>query len=285
MIRGNTKMHAPVRVSVIGANFAGLSAALKLPPAFDVTVFDSKPAFEWLPNIHELVSGVKKPNLLRLPLRERIRAAGHHFVQARVTAIDAAGGRLELESGRTMRFDFCIVAVGGVNNTYGVPGAERNALPFKSADDCTAIHHRLEELANGSGSLRVVVVGGGLEGIETLGEILRGYRDHPGLRIDLVEGSERLLPEGPPAVDQAVRRRVQSMPVVLHTRERVAKVNTRSVVLESGGRIRSDLTIWTGGARPPDLLSNAGLAPSAGRWAPVHSNLVSVDFETGLPRH
>ena len=273
---------ARTRVAIVGGNFAGLSAAAELGPDLDVTVVDPKPAFEWLPNIHELVSGVKTSAALRFPLRERIVAAGHRFVRARVGRIDAPAGLLELESGRPMPFDFCIVAVGGVNSTFNIPGADRHAMPFKSVDECVAIQRRLTQLAARSASFSVVVIGGGLEGIEALGEVLRRFRDQPGIQIDLVEASKRLLPEGPAAVDEAIRRHVETMPVSLHTSERVAKVTPRGVVLASGRRLRSDITIWTGGAQPPEILFKSGLAESTRTWASVRASLFSVAFDNVL---
>jgi NADH dehydrogenase len=53
------------RTVIVGANFAGLTAAMNLPGTFDVTVIDSRPHFEFLPNIHELLSDVKKPQNLQ----------------------------------------------------------------------------------------------------------------------------------------------------------------------------------------------------------------------------
>ena len=49
------------RVVIIGGGFAGLTTALNLDRSFDVTLLDPKPWFEFLPNIHELVSGHKRP--------------------------------------------------------------------------------------------------------------------------------------------------------------------------------------------------------------------------------
>ena len=50
-------------VVIIGANFGGLKAAVSLPKRFNVTVIDPEPYFEFSPNIHELISGLKT-NLL-----------------------------------------------------------------------------------------------------------------------------------------------------------------------------------------------------------------------------
>jgi hypothetical protein len=77
------------RVLILGGGFAGLAAATELrADRFDVTLVDRRRAFEFLPNIHELLSGVKSPELLRLPLDEVVERAGHRFVRDTVTAID-----------------------------------------------------------------------------------------------------------------------------------------------------------------------------------------------------
>jgi NADH dehydrogenase len=77
------------RVLILGGGFAGLAAALELSPdRYEVTLIDRSRWFEFLPNIHELLSGVKTPELLRLPLDRNVRRAGHTFVRDTVTSID-----------------------------------------------------------------------------------------------------------------------------------------------------------------------------------------------------
>ena len=260
-------------VTIVGANFAGLSAALALPSDCDVTVVDPHPWFEWLPNVHELVSGVKRPADLRLPRRQIIERAGHRFIRSRVTGIEPQRGSLRLDDGRRLAFEHCLLAFGGVHDDFGVPGAAKHAMPFKSVAECAAIGTRLRTLASGGGRFSLVIVGGGFEGIEALGEVLRRYRDHPRIAIHVVERAGRLLAEGPRAVDRAVRRHVAGLPVTIHCAERVARVTPRSVVLASRRRIASDLTIWTGGARAPALVGSAGVARSAGGWVAVRRDL------------
>jgi NADH dehydrogenase len=261
------------QVAIVGANFAGMSAALALPPDCDVAVVDPHPWFEWLPNVHELVSGVKRPADLRLPRRQIIERAGHRFVRARVTGLDPRRRALRLDDGRQLTFEQCLLAFGGVNDDFGVPGASTYGMPFKSVAECAAIGTRLRRLASQAGRFSVVIVGGGFEGIEALGEVLRRYRDHPRIAIHLVERAERLLAEGPRAVDRAVRRHVAGLPVHLHCAERVARVMPRSVALASRRRIASDLTIWTGGARAPALARASGVARSAAGWVAVRRDL------------
>ena len=53
---------------------------------------------------------------------------------------------------------------------------------------------RLDKMMSGAGPGAVVIVGGGLEGVEALGEVLRRYRGHPRLQVHVVESGDRLMP-------------------------------------------------------------------------------------------
>jgi len=267
------------RIAIVGANFAGLGAARQFDREYAVTVFDRSAAFEWLPNIHELISGVKRPADLRLPRRRLVAQAGHRFVRADVTAIDAAMGHLTTSAGRQFPFDVCIVAVGGVNETFGVRGAERYALPFKSVDDCAAIGRKLAAIARTPGRRSVVIVGGGLEGIEALGEILRRYRNRAGLGITVVEAGARLLPGMPARLEATVRAHCEGRNVRILTSSPVTSVTSTRVRLRSGETVRSDLTLWTVGVTAPPLLLESGLTTKPRQWAPVTRALRSKRFD------
>ena len=267
------------RIAIVGANFAGLGAARQFGREYAVTVFDRSAAFEWLPNIHELISGVKRPADLRLPRRRLVAQAGHRFVRADVTAIDAAMGHLTTSAGRQFPFDVCIVAVGGVNETFGVRGAERYALPFKSVDDCAAIGRKLATIAKTPGRRSVVIVGGGLEGIEALGEILRRYRNRAGLGITVVEAGARLLPGMPARLEATVRAHCEGRNVRILTSSPVTSVTSTRVRLRSGETVRSDLTLWTVGVTAPPLLLESGLTTKPRQWAPVTRALRSKRFD------
>jgi NADH:quinone reductase (non-electrogenic) len=268
------------RVVIVGANFAGLTAAMHLDPArYDVTVVDRSPWFEWLPNVHELLSGVKKPADLRLPRRRLLTRAGHRFVEAEVRRVDARKRRVHIAGGRTCGFDACIVAVGGVDDTLGVPGVARHAMSFKSVADCAAIGRRLASLARSRAKRSVVIVGGGLEGVEALGEILRRHRDHGALGVTVIEAGSRLLSGTPAKLDTSIRKHCARLGVRLLTGTRVTSVTPARVRLDSGESLRSDLTIWTGGAAPPPLLRASGLARKAREWARVRPTLQSLRFD------
>ncbi len=267
------------RVVIVGANFAGLTVALQLSTRFAVTVIDPQPHFEFTPNIHELISGVKSPRLLRLPKKRLLSAAGHGFVQEKAVVLEPSAHNVTTESGKSFEFDVCVVALGGVSNSSGVRGANTFALPFKSVQACEAIGEKLKNTVGRKPRSSVVVVGGGLIGIEALGEILRRYRNASGLTIYLVEQQDRLLPDEPAVLDREVRKVCRTYPVHFYTGASVVSMTADEIALDSGKILPSDLTIWAGGAKASPLLAEAGLAPEDGQWAPVQDTLQSRFFE------
>ena len=108
-----------------------------------------------------------------------------------------------------MPYDICVVATGGINNTTGISGSAKFAMPFKTAGHCHSIGQRLKELNRSNRRVSVVVAGGGLEGIEALGEILRRYRRNPKLRIHIVEKNERLLATVPSGLDRDIKKNLR----------------------------------------------------------------------------
>jgi NADH dehydrogenase len=263
------------RILVIGANFAGVAASRALSGNARVVVADSSPSFEWLPNVHELVSGVKSPSALRADRRSIVARHGSRFLLAEIEHLDPEHGVATTARGRRLRFDACVVAVGGTNDTYGIPGADRYAMPFKSVAQCDAIGRRLARMAKRGEPMRVSIVGGGLEGVEALGEILRRYRDYDGLVVTLIDASRRLMNGTPKALHTAVADACKRYDVRLLLGRSVNRVGAKSVRLVDGERIGSDVTLWTGGARPAPCLYRWGLAADRRSWAEVDASLCS----------
>ena len=93
-------------VLILGGGFAGISCAGQLSDhSFDVCLVDQKPHFEFLPNIHEILSGVKHLRDVRLSLADQMAALGHRFRQALVHSIAPKANRVTLDDGRALHYD------------------------------------------------------------------------------------------------------------------------------------------------------------------------------------
>lgn len=267
------------RVAIIGGNFAGLTAAMQFSEKrYQITLFDVGADFEWTPNIHEIISGVKAPEGLRLSRKKLMKKAGHQFIQERVLRLDPRHKSLHTETGREVLFDTAIVAVGGADLHHRIPGAEKFAIPFSTADHCAQISTRLAELSNRE-KFSVAIVGANVTGIEALGEVLRKYRDHPGLAVHVIEAGSRILPTAPRAVGEDIRMHADAYNVRFHTDRRVERIAEKSVRLSNSARLPADLVLWCAGSGTPQLLRDAGLADDTGAWAPARITLQSTGFD------
>ena len=267
------------RVVIVGGGFAGLAAARELDgERYAVTLVDRGADFEYLPNLHELVSRTKKAKSLRLPRRKLVERRGRRFVQAAVVGIDPARQEVRTAGGEALGYDALIVATGSAIAARDVPGAAEHALALRSAAEGAEIGARLRRLADDGGDFSVTLVGGGFTGVEVLGEVLRRYRQRRGLDLRLIEPHGRLLRRQPRVVHQTVRDLARELEVELLLGESVAALEPGRLHLASGSWLRSDLTIWTAGGGPPPLLADSGLAPP-GEWVPVRRTLQSRAFE------
>ena len=269
------KTEKTLHIVIVGASFAGLTTAINLPRKYRVKVIDCRLQFEFLPNIHELLSGIKKAGSLRMDTNRIIDRAGHRFIRDTVTTIDPEKKKVFTSGRKRITYDICVMAVGGVNSVRGVAGAAKFGMPFKTVAQCENIGRRLAALFGRKDRVRIVIVGGGLEGVEALGEILRRYRRHPGLEIHLIENQKNLLANRPKGLEQDIRNICKPFNVHFHTAARVTKIAGDRVWLSSREILKSDATIWTGGAIPSPLLHKSGLTKHPGDWAPVNNCLQS----------
>ena len=264
------------KILILGAGFAGLSASRQLQDFADVTVIAPNASFEFFPNIHELVSGFKSPEDLRLDIREIVEGRRQEFVLERAVHLDRENQVVSTSSGDQYPYDYLIVAMGAVNNDWGIPGVQEYTYPFKTASDCYAIGQKLEDLEDQDSPYSVTIVGGGVEGVEALGEILRKYGKSTNLTVSLVEAQGQLLPNLSGQIHQKILKLCLDFPVSFHFGKRVQQIEGREVALSDGKYLESDLVIWTGGVKSHPKVKSWGLTDRSG-WPPVNDFLQSEE--------
>ncbi|MFT4978530.1 MAG: NADH dehydrogenase FAD-containing subunit [Myxococcota bacterium] len=265
------------RVIIIGGGFAGLEAARQLRGSrHTVTVVDPEPRFSWQPNLHELLSGRKTAAALSLPRRTLVERWGHTFSQHRALHIDTDRQAVALNNRSELRYDVLLVATGGRAAVADLPALRQHSVGLRRVEQGEQLARRLSSLQAAGSHHDVVVMGGGFIGVEILGELLRS--PVPGRQLTLVEGGERLMAGFPESIHRSVMQRLADAGVSVRLGARVAEARPGAVVLQSGERLPSDLTIEALGLGPPPLLAASGLAGGQG-WAPVRRSLQSTHHD------
>ena len=297
-------------VVIIGAGFGGIGAAHALREAdVDVTVVDANNYHLFQPLLYQVaIAGLDADDIaypvraiLRRPARrKRDTNSNVAFRLGRVTAIEPNDHRVTLADGATLTYDQLVLAAGAVTNTFGVPGADTNALGMKTRRDALAIRSALlrrfeqaaADLAAGrdvvNGSLRVAIVGGGPTGVELAGglhelivRVLR--RDFPTLPFDdagitLIEATDRVLGTFTPRLTTKAARTLERMGVAVALGTGVTAIDPAAVVLADGRRIEAGTIIWAAGVKAGPLAAASGLP--LGR-----SGRIVVDDHLQVPGH
>ncbi len=284
------------RVVVVGAGFAGLSAARALiGEPVEVTVVDQRNFHTFQPLLYEVATAGLDSGDVAYPIRVIFgRAPNVTFRMATVTGVDWDRREVLLAGNRPLPFDSLIVASGATAKFFGIPGASDNSFPLYTLTDARRLRdhllRRLEDVdahPDGSasrGALTFVVVGGGPTGVEVAGalaELLDVAVRHDGFRFDrsagrivLVDALDRLLTPFRPSAAAYAATTLVGRGVELRLGQLVKSVSADGVALDDGSFIPTRTVVWAGGVTVENTVAGTIGVPTGpnGRLL-VHADL------------
>jgi NADH:quinone reductase (non-electrogenic) len=286
------------RIVVLGGGFGGVTVIRHLERLcggrldLEITLVSRDNFFVLTPLLFEACSGRLELRHCAQPIRPVLRRA--RFVEAVVESVDVEGrlARAVAPDGGVyeLPYDQLVVALGAATNETLIPGSS-TAFTFKSMADALLLRNQvIEQFERADAasdpalrrrSLTFVVIGGGLVGVELLGEltafaddVLRYYprlrRDE--LRFHLFEAGARMLPEVDPALGAVATR-------VLQRRGADIRASTPVRSLEPGRVHLVDATLEAG-----TIVLAAGIVPSAvaSRIPVAHDDRGRIDVDAAM---
>jgi NADH:ubiquinone reductase (H+-translocating) len=269
------------QVVVLGAGFGGLTfcQAFSFPDA-DVTVVDRQNHHLFQPLLYQVATaGLSAPEIAQ-PIRSILRNKRNVTVLLRnITGFDLERREVQFEGG-VLRYDYLVLALGGVTSYFGHPEWEQFAHGLKSLDDALRIRSRILlafELAENSVSatekerlMTIAVVGGGPTGVELAGAfaelarhvLKRDFRriDPRQARVILVEAGPRLLQQFSARLSAKAAGQLTRMGVDVRTGVSVENIGEGFLQLAGGARIESANIIWAAGVAANPLAQKLGVA-------------------------
>ncbi|MFJ5934043.1 NAD(P)/FAD-dependent oxidoreductase [Streptomyces sp. NPDC093071] len=254
MTAGITRKH---RVLVLGAGYAGASAAGRLAKRLhrddvEITLVDAEEDFVERVRNHQLATGQE---LGHRPFDVMFEGSGVRLKVAKVTALEADRRSVRVESAageEELVYDTLLYALGSRWNDNGVQNAAEYAHEISSRAGALRLRSHLDSLAPGR---KVLVVGGGLTGIEAVTEIAESRPD-----LDVALAARGGLGDWLSRKGAAhVRKVFGDLGITAHEHTTVTAVEADRVRTADGEDIATDATVWTTGFATHPIARAGGL--------------------------
>lgn len=235
------------RIIVLGAGYTGAIAAGRLARRLrsedvDITLVNAESDFVERVRLHQVAVGQE---LRPRPFAEMFAGTGVALRLGRVTAVDADRRTVtvaapDATTTEELAYDTLVYALGSGWDTHGVPGTAEHAHDITGRPGALRLRERLAALGAGQ---PVVVVGGGLTGVEAATEIAEA---RPDLGVTLAvrgELGDWLSPKG----RRHLRKVTDRLGITVREHTTVGEVAADHVVTADGTAFPAAVTVWTTG--------------------------------------
>lgn len=266
------------KVVIVGAGFGGLAAAQALKQAkAEITVIDRRNFHLFQPLLYQVATAALSPADISAPIRSVLRdQANARVMLDKVTGVDRERRLVLTEGGRSVPFDYLVVATGARHSYFGRDADWAGLAPgIKTLDDATRLRARIllafekAELEPDPETRRALltflVIGAGPTGVELAGAIAelarkavtRDFRTitPESTTIVLIEAGPRILPSFREELADAAAASLQAMGVTLKLGQAVSEVSAEGASV-GGLPLPAGTIIWAAGVK----------ASAAGRW-------------------
>jgi len=290
-----------IKIVIVGGGFGGAyvakNLAVKLKCCAEIILIDKRNYFLFTPLLHEVASATISE---KVPVESLVALLNQKNISWKVGTVSKIN--LQTKTVETELFnesyDYLVLATGSGQNTFGIEGVEKFALPMKDLEQAIKIKEKLVEnfqIANITDDLQlkkklltIAIVGAGATGIELAGELADFASEVSGkyfnsisrdeITLKLVNPTADLLPRNNPKLSLWVKSYLQELGWDLKVGS-IAKVKQDKLFFADETSLEAGIIIWTAGVKPnlPKFDSEVALDPS-GRVL-VDDNLLVVNQE------
>ena len=275
------------RIVIVGAGFAGFTAARKLSKlsggSAEIVIVNPTDYFLYLPLLPEVSAGILEPRRVTVSLAAALpgvrvvlgEVESADLDRRTVTYQDPDGGK------STIGYHRLVIAAGSVNKLLPVPGVTEYAHGFRGIPEALYLRDHIirqiemaitsEDHDEQRARTTFVVVGAGYTGTEVAAQgvlyTASLVRRRPGLEPKwlLIDTADRILPSLDERLAKAADTVLRERGVEVLLKTSVKEATAAGVHLNTGEYVPTRSLIWCVGVRPDPLVDGMGLATEQGR--------------------
>ncbi|KAI8489722.1 Apoptosis-inducing factor 2 [Branchiostoma belcheri] len=236
---------ANAHVVIVGGGYAGIAIARKLQGKINFTLIDPKEYFHH--HIGALRSAVRT-DFAKKTFIPYDATFGKRFKQGRVKDVNTSDRTIILETGETMSYTHLVLATGC---TGPFPGRVDDTI---TAEEAISRYNNLAEQIETAD--KIVIVGGGVVGIELTGEILSAHKNK---NVTVIHAHQHLINDDVlPGMRTKLQEKLARYGVTFILDERVKNLEEvatsvskpTTVKTDAGTEVSADLVIRCTGVKP-----------------------------------
>ena len=283
------------RIVILGSGFAGIEVLKNLQKKFhsnkniEIILVSKDNFLLFTPMLPEVASGMIETRHIVTPVRSFCKKA--KFYEANVESIELDNRQVTLTHsiGRqsqpndwrehTLKYDYLVIALGSENNFFNMSDIQKHSFTMKSIGDAIILRNHIinifeqASLEEDNKELRkslltFVVVGGGFNGVETVGALNDFIRESiicyykniymTEVRVILVHTTDKLLEQIDEPLGKFALKKLKASGVEFIMNSHVIDATANSVKLDNVNNaiIPCYTLIWTAGVTPSKLIAD-----------------------------
>lgn len=271
-------------ILILGGGYGGLLSALTARQYLgteeaSITLVNRFPTHQIITELHRLAAGNLSEKAVALPLYKLLRGKNIDLKIGNVQEISPDHHQVFLTDGTKLDYDLLVIALGSETAYFGIPGLQEHSFILKSVEDANRLRNHVESCileyskTKNKEDATIVVGGGGLTGIELIGEfadlmpqLCRKYGIHSQeISLLCVEAAPTILPGFPVELVERAQTSLAARGVEFVTGTPVTKMDQFAVELKNGRTVKTKTMVWTGGVQGNSVVASSGIEVNRGR--------------------
>lgn len=221
------------KVVIVGGGFSGAYCAKKLQKTFDVTLIDTKDYYEFTPSILRTLTEIN--HLKKIQKKHTDYLPQANIIIDKVTTITPT---LVKTKTKEIFYDYLILASG---STYSIPIKEQGLILATRGKHLKEAHEKLAR-AN-----TILIIGGGLVGVELAAEIIEHY---PNKKVTIAQSGNTLMKRMSQKACNYAEEYLRKKGVIILKNERVNDKKNNTYTTTHGNIIIAELAFLCTGISP-----------------------------------
>jgi NADH:ubiquinone reductase (non-electrogenic) len=292
VVRADLEERNKPKLVVLGTGWGAIALLKELKEDYDVTVVSPRNYFLFTPLLPAVTVGSLETRSVVEPIRKYCKRKGKlhkiKYYEAECTAVDVAKKTITCEDVSkvkaivpkfTLPYDYLVVAVGSVPNTFNIPGVTEYTRFLKSIEDAREIRSQVMDCFESANYpdltdeerrklLSFVVVGGGPTGVEFAAELHDFFQEDlakyfpklmPLASITLIQSSDHILNTYDKKISEYTEQQFRREAINVKINSRVHEVKPNEIVIRDTktneeSRIPFGICVWSTGITQAPLV-------------------------------